>query len=154
MSYSKQRREFLRLTMFFMCLCTVDETVLAPALAPALALLVFRTTLTRQWHARGETDRAGLPDLFLTNQRRLEAERRSASANDRRSRQWTLMVYPCLIHVSSNNYCAPGGNVLKRSCRLKKRHTHVFSGLQGNWKSHAALSHYYRKPKLSSKGGV
>lgn len=40
--------------------------------------------------------------------------------------------------------------MLKRSSRLKKRHSHVFFGLQGNWKSHAALSlpDYYRKPKL------
>lgn len=124
-----------------MCNCTVNET--------ALALFVFRTGLTRQWHARGEPERAGLFDLFLSNGRSSWAERRTPSANQRQSRQRTGVVSPCLIHVSWNSYCTPRGNVLKRSSRLKKRHAHVFCGLQANWKSHAELSDYYRELKLS-----
>lgn len=40
--------------------------------------------------------------------------------------------------------------MLKRSSRLKKRHTHVFRGLQGDWKSHARLPVYFKRLKHSS----
>ena len=61
------------------CTCTLEQT--------ALALFVFRTSLTRQGHARREPERAGLFDLFLTNRRASWAERRSAAANGSRSRE-------------------------------------------------------------------
>lgn len=38
--------------------------------------------------------------------------------------------------------------MLKRSCRLKKQHAHVFFGLHVKWKSYSALPDYYREPKL------
>lgn len=45
--------------------------------------------------------------------------------------------------------------MLKRSSRLKKRRPHVFYGLQGNWKSHAALPAYDSQPDVfSNKDGV
>lgn len=129
--------------MFFMY--TVDET--------ALALFVFRTGLTRQWHAGGGIRAGGVFfDLILSNRKSSWAERRPPGANRRRCRERTGLVSACWIHVSWNSYCTPGGNVLKRSSRLKKRHTHVFCGLQGNWKSHAALPDYYREARLCFNG--
>lgn len=38
--------------------------------------------------------------------------------------------------------------MLKRSCRLKKQHAHVFFGLHVKWKSYPALPDCYRKPTL------
>ena len=93
----------------------------------------------------GESERAGLFDLILSNRRSSWAGRDVPEANPNQSRERTGIVSACLIHVRWNSYCTPGGNVLKRSSRLKKRRTHVFCGLQGNWKSHAALPDYYRK---------
>lgn len=89
-------------------------------------------------------------DLILSNRHSSWAEPRAPGANRRRCRERTGLVSACWLHVSWNSYCTPGGNVLKRSSRLKKRHTHVFCGLQGNWKSHAALPDYYREARLCS----
>ena len=93
----------------------------------------------------GESERAGLFDLILSNGRASWAERQFPPANRRESRERTGLLSACLTHVSWSYYCTPGGNVLKRSSRLKKRRTHVFRGLQGNWKSRAAAPDHPRQ---------
>lgn len=48
--------------MFFICCTTVQKT--------ALALFLFRTGLTRQWHARGESERADSIPSYPIDSRR------------------------------------------------------------------------------------
>lgn len=126
--------------------CTVNQT------APR-ACFVFRSALTRQWHARGEPERAGSFDLLLANGRSTWAEPRFLFGSNRsRSRERTAFVAACLTHVSWDSYCTPGGNVLPEPAIPveKKKNAHVFSGLQGKGKSRAAAPDDYRQPELCS----
>lgn len=74
---------------------------------------VFRTCLTRQEHAVRQSERERLADLLLTNRRSRGVEPRLALANGSQSREHLGLDSACLIHVSWNSYCTPGGNVLK-----------------------------------------
>lgn len=99
----------------FICCSTVRNT------RQSLALFLFRTSLTRQWHAVGKL--SGRILFLLTN--RLSSwvgllYFRSHLEKDPRA---TGSVTACRVHVSWNSYCTPGGNVLKRSSRLKKTHS-------------------------------
>ena len=128
--------------LYLPCSCTVDQT--------ALALFLFRTRLTRQWHAWGQSERAD-----SIRPRPMGARGGGAtiqSGQSERVPRATGPVAACPVHVLWNSYCTPGGNVLKRSSRLKKQQPHVFRGLQAIWKSHAALHAFHRAKKATLRG--
>lgn len=106
------QREFLRHAMFLFAvqaLGTPDS---------ASRFFSFERCLTRQWHAAGKL--SGRVLFRPTNRLPSWAGRaypRSQLEEDPRA---TGSVTACPVHVSWNSYCTPGGNVLKRSPRLKK----------------------------------
>lgn len=106
------QREFLRHAMFLFAVQLLGQR---------LALFLFRTPLTRQWHAAGKL--SGRAFFLLTNHTSLWAGRRRPRSQLEEDPRATGSVTACPVHVSWNSYCTPGGNVLKRSPRLKKTHS-------------------------------